>query len=205
MTSSTADMPRTLSAAPARRWQSTSRRVQPRQRPGRAGARRDAAGAYEQALAGVETDAWRNLGDVLRELGDLGGEVRAYREAASAGDTNGMLELAFRLREDGEREEVMAVAQDAADAGSVVGRSGRGVLGVVFPNALLAAGPAMRRPSACGIATACLSGPESRYRGVSQRSVTGHRSPIGLPNGKGGSSSRRLSHCRGRWPGTHVC
>ena len=63
----------------------------------------EAVAAYELALAGGEPDAWRNLGKVLEDLGDLAGAMRAYRGAADAGDLEGGLQLAFLLREQGER------------------------------------------------------------------------------------------------------
>ena len=47
----------------------------------------EAVAAYEVALAGGENDAWRNLGLVLEELGDLAGAMRAYRGAASSSRT----------------------------------------------------------------------------------------------------------------------
>jgi tetratricopeptide (TPR) repeat protein len=52
-------------------------------------------------VAAGEADAWRNLGLVLEELGDLAGAMRAYRGAAAAGDATGWLGLAFLLREQG--------------------------------------------------------------------------------------------------------
>jgi tetratricopeptide (TPR) repeat protein len=73
--------------------------------------------AYEQALVGGEADAWRNLGLVLEDLGDLAGAMRAYRGAVDAGDLEGGLQLAFLLREQGEREEALAVAEEIAAAG----------------------------------------------------------------------------------------
>src|SRR6476661_4806819 len=42
----------------------------------------EAVAAYELALAGGEPDAWRNLGKVLEDLGDLAGAMRAYRDTA---------------------------------------------------------------------------------------------------------------------------
>ena len=77
--------------------------LQPRQRPRRPGAWTEAVDAYEAALAGGEADAWRNLGLVLEDLGDLAGAMRAYRGAVDAGDLEGGLQLAFLLREQGER------------------------------------------------------------------------------------------------------
>src|SRR5829696_5467378 len=61
----------------------------------------EAVDAYEAALVGGEADAWRNLGLVLEDLGDL----------------EGGLQLAFLLREQGEREEALAVAEEIAAAG----------------------------------------------------------------------------------------
>jgi tetratricopeptide (TPR) repeat protein len=77
----------------------------------------EAVSAYEVALAGGESDAWRNLGLVLEDLGDLAGAMRAYRGAAAAGDLEGGLQLAFLLRQQGEREEAMEVALELAAAG----------------------------------------------------------------------------------------
>jgi len=77
----------------------------------------EAVGAYELALAGGEPDAWRNLGKVLEDLGDLAGAMRAYRGAADAGDLEGGLQLAFLLREQGEREAAMDVALEIAAMG----------------------------------------------------------------------------------------
>jgi tetratricopeptide (TPR) repeat protein len=73
--------------------------------------------AYEESIAGGEPDAWRNLGRVLEQLGDLAGAMRAYRGAARAGDLHGGLELAFLLQEQGEADEALAVAEGLADAG----------------------------------------------------------------------------------------
>jgi tetratricopeptide (TPR) repeat protein len=78
---------------------------------------KEAVAAYEVALAGGENDAWRNLGLVLEELGDLAGAMRAYRGAADTGDLGGGLQLAFLLREQGEREQAMRTAQELAAAG----------------------------------------------------------------------------------------
>ena len=69
------------------------------------------------ALSGGEADAWRNLGLVLEDLGDLAGAMRAYRGAVDAGDLEGGLQLAFLLREQGERDQAMVVAQEIAAAG----------------------------------------------------------------------------------------
>ncbi|HEY4626708.1 MAG TPA: tetratricopeptide repeat protein, partial [Blastococcus sp.] len=51
----------------------------------------EAVDAYEVALAGGEAAAWRNLGKVLEDLGDLAGAMRAYRGAVDAGDLEGGL------------------------------------------------------------------------------------------------------------------
>jgi tetratricopeptide (TPR) repeat protein len=77
----------------------------------------EAVAAYEVALAGGEPDAWRNLGKVLEDLGDLAGAMRAYRGAADAGDLEGGLQLAFLLREQGERHAAMDVALEIAAMG----------------------------------------------------------------------------------------
>ena len=77
----------------------------------------EAVAAYEVALAGGEPDAWRNLGKVLEDLGDLAGAMRAYRGAADAGDLEGGLQLAFLLREQGERHQAMDVAMEIAAMG----------------------------------------------------------------------------------------
>jgi tetratricopeptide (TPR) repeat protein len=84
-----------------------------------AGQRRwtEAVTAYEESIAGGEPDAWRNLGRVLEQLGDLAGAMRAYRGAADAGDLHGGLELAFLLQEQGEPEQALAVAEELAAAG----------------------------------------------------------------------------------------
>ena len=76
----------------------------------RRGAGAEAVDAYEAALAGGEPDAWRNLGLVLEDLGDLAGAMRAYRGAVDAGDLEGGLQLAFLLREQGERDAALDVA-----------------------------------------------------------------------------------------------
>jgi tetratricopeptide (TPR) repeat protein len=77
----------------------------------------EAVDAYELALAGGEPDAWRNLGKVLEDLGDLAGAMRAYRGAADAGDLEGGLQLAFLLREQGERQAALDVAMEIAALG----------------------------------------------------------------------------------------
>jgi tetratricopeptide (TPR) repeat protein len=77
----------------------------------------EAVEAYEIALAGDEADAWRNLGKVLEDLGDLAGAMRAYRGAVDAGDLEGGLQLAFLLREQGERHAAMDVALEIAAMG----------------------------------------------------------------------------------------
>jgi tetratricopeptide (TPR) repeat protein len=84
-----------------------------------AGQRRwtEAVAAYEQSIAGGEPDAWRNLGRVLEELGDLAGAMRAYRGAAESGDLHGGLELAFLLQEQGEPQQALAVAEELAAKG----------------------------------------------------------------------------------------
>ena len=77
----------------------------------------EAVDAYEVALAGGEADAWRNLGKVLEDLGDLAGAMRAYRGAVDAGDLEGGLQLAFLHREQGERDAAMEVALEIAAMG----------------------------------------------------------------------------------------
>ena len=77
----------------------------------------EAVEAYEVAIAGGEADAWRNLGKVLEDLGDLAGAMRAYRGAVDAGDLEGGLQLAFLLREQGERHAAMDVALEIAAMG----------------------------------------------------------------------------------------
>jgi tetratricopeptide (TPR) repeat protein len=77
----------------------------------------EAVEAYEVAIAGGEPDAWRNLGKVLEDLGDLAGAMRAYRGAVEAGDLEGGLQLAFLLREQGERHAAMDVALEIAAMG----------------------------------------------------------------------------------------
>ena len=51
----------------------------------------EAVAAYEAAVDGGVTDAWRDLGNLLEELGDLAGAMRAYRGAARSGDLGGGL------------------------------------------------------------------------------------------------------------------
>ena len=79
----------------------------------------EAVAAYEAAVDGGVTGAWRDLGSLLEELGDLAGAMRAYRGAIRAGDLAGGLQLAFLLREQGERLEAMEVAGQMASGGSV--------------------------------------------------------------------------------------
>ena len=79
----------------------------------------EAVAAYEAAVDGGVTDAWRCLGGLLEELGDLAGAMRAYRGAARSGDLAGGLQLAFLLREQGERLEAMEVAEQMAAGGHV--------------------------------------------------------------------------------------
>ena len=77
----------------------------------------EAVAAYEAAVDGGVTDAWRDLGNLLEELGDLAGAMRAYRGAARTGDLSGGLQLAFLLREQGERLEAMEIAEQMATGG----------------------------------------------------------------------------------------
>ena len=79
----------------------------------------EAVAAYEAAVDGGVTDAWRDLGNLLEELGDLAGAMRAYRGAARSGDLGGGLQLAFLLREQGERLEAMEIAEQMAAGGHV--------------------------------------------------------------------------------------
>jgi tetratricopeptide (TPR) repeat protein len=79
----------------------------------------EAVAAYEAAVDGGVTDAWRNLGALLEELGDLAGAMRAYRGAAGSGDLAGGLQLAFLLREQGERLEAIEIAEEMALGGHV--------------------------------------------------------------------------------------
>jgi tetratricopeptide (TPR) repeat protein len=79
----------------------------------------EAAEAYELAIARGQSDAWRFLGHVLENLGDLAGAMRAFRGARTAGDLRGGLELAFLLRDQGEHDEAMAVAVQLAAAGDL--------------------------------------------------------------------------------------
>ena len=44
----------------------------------------EAVAAYEAAVDGGVTDAWRDLGNLLEELGDLAGAMHAYRGAAGS-------------------------------------------------------------------------------------------------------------------------
>jgi hypothetical protein len=78
-----------------------------------------AVAAYEAAGDGGVAHAWRDLGNLLEELGDLAGAMRAYRGAARAGDLAGGLQLAFLLREQGERLEAMEIAEQMAVGGHV--------------------------------------------------------------------------------------
>jgi tetratricopeptide (TPR) repeat protein len=79
----------------------------------------EAVAAYEAAIDGGVTDAWRNLGGLLEELGDLAGAMHAYRGAVRSGDLTGGLQLAFLLREQGERLAAMEVAEQMAAGGHV--------------------------------------------------------------------------------------
>lgn len=77
----------------------------------------EAAAAYELAISRGENDAWRFLGHVLENLGDLAGAMRAFQGARNAGDLRGGLELAFLLRDQGEPAEALTVAEQLAVAG----------------------------------------------------------------------------------------
>lgn len=77
----------------------------------------EAVTAYEEALAGDVVDAWGNLGLVLEELGDLAGAMRAHDMAGRTGDLEGGLQVAFLLREQGERDRAVAVAEELAAKG----------------------------------------------------------------------------------------
>jgi hypothetical protein len=78
----------------------------------------EAVTAYEVAARRGMTEAHRNLGALLEDLGDLAGAMRAYRGATGAGDLAGGLQLAFLLREQGERLEAMEIAEQMSTAGS---------------------------------------------------------------------------------------
>src|SRR3712207_4886879 len=59
--------------------------------------------------------------DAVIELGcDLAGAMRAYRGAGAAGDTQGGLQLAFLLHEQGEHKQAIAVAAELAATGDDV-------------------------------------------------------------------------------------
>lgn len=82
----------------------------------------EAVAAYEQALAGGETDAWLNLGQVLEELDDVAGAMRAYVEGSRVGDSNATLSLAFFLREQLQPGSATEQAEAAAAAGNLTAK-----------------------------------------------------------------------------------
>jgi tetratricopeptide (TPR) repeat protein len=77
----------------------------------------EALPVLEVALAGGDRGAQAPIGTALWALGDLAGALCAFRAAEAVGDLEGALQLAFLLRELGERDEAERVAARAAEAG----------------------------------------------------------------------------------------
>lgn len=94
-----------------------------------------ASAAYEVALAGGETSAWRNLGAVLEQQGELDAALDAYRSAADAGDPEAAAIVACRLwcatldpaLEDALRSGADHLPAARADLGDLLRSTGRSV------------------------------------------------------------------------------
>lgn len=86
----------------------------------------EAAGAFLGAALAGEPGAWTNLGDVRDLLlHDTAGAREAYRGAADSGDVEGLVQLAFLDRLDGDTAKARAGMERAAALGSA---QARGVL-----------------------------------------------------------------------------
>jgi tetratricopeptide (TPR) repeat protein len=94
-----------------------------------------ASAAYEVALAGGDASAWRTLGAVLEQRGELNAALDAYRGAADAGDPEAAAIVACRLwctTLDPTLEESLRAGADhlpaaRADLGDLLRSTGRSV------------------------------------------------------------------------------
>ena len=86
----------------------------------------EAASAFLEAALAGEPGAWSNLGDVRDWwLHDVAGAREAFRYAADSGDVEGLVQLAFLDRLDGDMAKARAGMERAATGGSA---HARGVL-----------------------------------------------------------------------------
>jgi len=78
----------------------------------------EALALFKEAASVDVHGAWLHVGHVLRELDKPDAAEDAYNNAADAGDLDGLVELAFLLRERGDQYKATQLAEIAADAGN---------------------------------------------------------------------------------------